>query len=119
MASETYSRFKDLPLGELVPLTALTGDQRLYGDYCEGSFCSTCGKNSARRAKSDLWMLRREWGDTYHTRFYCREHFPDEDNGGGGGRRQSRVLEVTCSSCYLKTPVGEDCTNCGASLPAH
>ncbi len=63
-----------------------------------------------------LWILRREWGDTYHTRFYCRERFPNEDNSGGGGRRQSRVVEVACPSCFLKTLAGEDCTNCGASL---
>lgn len=61
-ADQTYARFADLPLDELVPLTALTGDPHRYGDFAEGSYCSTCGKNSAKRARADLWMMRREWG---------------------------------------------------------
>lgn len=117
MAQQTYAKFADLPLGELVPLTALPGNPDLYGDYGEGTYCSTCGKNSARRARADLWMMRREWGGTYQTRFYCRDHFPNADNGGGGGERRSRAAEVTCPNCFLRTPPGDECANCGASLP--
>lgn len=116
-ADQTYARFVDLPLDELVPLTALTGDPHRYGDFAEGSYCSTCGKNSANRARADLWMMRREWGDTFHTRFYCREHFPDgRADGDGGGHSRQPIAEVTCRSCFLRTPSGDDCSNCGASL---
>lgn len=118
MAQKNYAKFDDLPLGELIPLTALTGDLDRYGDYAEGSYCSTCGKYSSRRARADLWMMRREWGGTFHTRFYCRDHFPSSDNGGDSSGRRSRAVEVTCTSCYLRTPPGDECPNCGAPLPA-
>jgi len=99
-------------------LTALSGDPQLYGDYGEGSYCSTCGKNSARRSRADLWMMRREWGDTYHTRFYCRDHFPSDISRGGGGHPRTVHDEVTCASCFLRTPADDgECANCGALLP--
>ena len=39
MAQKNYAKFDHLPLGELIPLTALTGDVDRYGDYAEGSYC--------------------------------------------------------------------------------
>lgn len=117
MAHQSYAKFDDLPLGELVPLTAFTGEPDKYDDYGEGSFCSTCGKNSSRRARADLWMMRRDWGGTYHTRFYCRDHFPNSDNGGEGRAQRSRAAEVTCPNCYVRTPPVDECGSCGALLP--
>ncbi|GAB3812443.1 hypothetical protein GCM10028820_05380 [Tessaracoccus terricola] len=116
MTEQKYESFDDLPLGELLPVSALAVQPERYRDYGQGMYCSPCGKNSARRSRADLWMMRREWGDSFQTRFFCDEHLPNEDGSGGSGRNRSRAPEVVCPSCYLRTPQGDECANCGESL---
>ena len=110
-----YRRPADIPPETPIPLTQIGDANGRYSDHGVGMYCSVDGKQSARRARSELWAIRHKTR-TEHAGpvwFYCADHMPNREWNADVDGRTVRAREVNCNDCFLVVPVGSICEETG------
>jgi len=114
---QTYADIEELPFEVPVRFTALTWNHPRYVDYGPGMFCSRCGKESTRKRRDELWIVRHYNSRGSYWWAYCFDHLPDRERSrGGSGSISVKTKQVLCNSCFLYVPEGDECASCGADL---
>lgn len=110
-----YVTLSGLPPETPIPLTAIDRHSGRYDDFGPGMYCSPEGKESAKRARNELWAVRHQTRDELPgpTWFYCREHLPTREWVAGEDGRAVRATEVACQDCFLVVPRGTICEQTG------
>lgn len=108
----------DLPPETPLPLTDIDPDGGALADYGSHAYCSRCGKNSTRLARTELWAVRHKTREDNKgiVRLYCRDHLPSREWVQGGATSLTiRGYEFTCLDCFLVVRVGapEPCAETG------
>jgi len=113
----SYARIEDIPPEMPIPLTEIEphGGRWDYSDYGANAYCSECGRESARRARGDLWAIRHQTREDLPGPVwtYCRDHLPTREWTRGEDGRGSHVREVECPECFMLAPVGSICDTTG------
>lgn len=106
----------ELPANVVIPLVDIDTDGGRLTDYGPDMYCSTCGKNSQRLRRNELWAIRHKTRDDQPGPIwtYCREHLPNRDWQANGKDLLGQASnEIDCSDCFLVVRAGSLCDATG------
>jgi len=117
MDEYTCATVESLPVEVPVSLTEVDPRGRRWddSDYGASSCCSECGRDSARRARGELWAIRHQTREELPGPVWtsCRDHLPTQEWTRGEDGRGSRAREVECAECLMPGPAGSICGETG------